>query len=168
MKLQKGGTEIGPRNRRNTRKESDNRMSTQDRNTHDRVEKLLEDNAALLENEMALLKVARRLLEVRLARLESILRMTLDQTPVPTTYASDIATEAIAAEPEKPLVSIQEMADYLGLSRSTFQRIAKTPGFPVFRTGRIVKYPWREVVAFVAQAAREGRDLRATSRRPRR
>lgn len=62
-------------------------------------------------------------------------------------------------EPTKPLLDPEEEAFHLGISRSTLDRWSRTPGFPVLRTGRVVKFPWKAVDEFIEQCARDGRQL---------
>lgn len=62
-------------------------------------------------------------------------------------------------EPTKPLLDPEEEAFHLGVSRSTLDRWSKTPGFPVLRTGHVVKFPWKAVDEFIEQCARDGRQL---------
>lgn len=45
---------------------------------------------------------------------------------------------------EKPLVGLQEIADYLHKSVRTIQRYQKMPGFPIYRksgTGNLYSFP---------------------------
>jgi len=71
-----------------------------------------------------------------------------------------------APEPSTPLLDPEEMAVFLGISRSTLDRWSKTPGFPVLRSGRMVRFPWRKVVDFLEQASTEGRQLYSRADRP--
>ena len=73
-------------------------------------------------------------------------------------------------EPTKPLLDPEEEAFHLGISRATLDRWSRTPGFPVLRTGHIVKFPWKVVDEFIEACARDGRQLntRADNQKKRR
>lgn len=72
----------------------------------------------------------------------------------------------VVAEPAKPLLEPEEMAEYLSISRATLDRWSKTPGFPVIRQGKIVLFSWRQVLAYLEEVAREGRTLYSRSSTP--
>jgi len=79
-----------------------------------------------------------------------------------------VAVEKMAqSQPDKPLLDPEEEAAYLGISRSTLDRWSKTPGFPVLRSGHVVKFPWKTVDEFLERASREGIVLYSRSSTPR-